>query len=333
MKNYYAILDIAKTATQKEIRSAYIRKAKLYHPDVNSTPNAAARFKEVQEAYNTLYDREKRQAYDASHAFGSASSASGGRTAYYSGTGGRGSRYHPHHDTSSSFEDQFRAEAEQLRRQWHEMETDKLRRGAEKFKTTFTNDGFPGGVRFIHIFPFTSPYKLRFIFYLLRKIAPLIILPLSFLFFCASEVMSNIARKNAKIHIVYDSYGRAYTYDVHGRRCRAQSLLQRILRRSQNTPRILWWQASEILYKLQRRQRNDVKQHPCVATWHKLVRCMRRFPHNATSRCAGEASRHYQCTVKNDVSLSLSETNCCRAGQPRTGLTMRGFSNRRFRCL
>ncbi|CDR94538.1 hypothetical protein, conserved [Babesia bigemina] len=88
---------------------------------------------------------------------------------------------------------------------------------------------------------------------------------------------------------------------------RAQSLLQRILRRSQNTPRILWWQASEILYKLQRRQRNDVKQHPCVATClgvtvcrHKLVRCMRRFPHNATTRCAGEASRHYQCTVKND---------------------------------
>ncbi|CDR94539.1 DnaJ domain containing protein, putative [Babesia bigemina] len=220
MKNYYAILDIAKTATQKEIRSAYIRKAKLYHPDVNSTPNAAARFKEVQEAYNTLYDREKRQAYDASHAFGSASSAAGSRTASYPGAGGRGSRYHPHHDTSSSFEDQFRAEAEQLRRQWHEMETDKLRRGAEKFKTTFTSDGFPGGVRFIHFFSFTSPYKLRFIFYLLRKIAPLIILPLSFLFFCASEVMSNIARKNAKIHIVYDSYGRAYTYDVHGRRCR-----------------------------------------------------------------------------------------------------------------
>ncbi|GFE54234.1 hypothetical protein BaOVIS_016380 [Babesia ovis] len=79
----------------------------------------------------------------------------------------------------------------------------------------------------------------------------------------------------------------------------AQSLLQQVLKRSESTPRILWWQAKEILYKLQRRQRNDGKQHPCVATWHKLVRCMRRFPHNHTSRCAGEASRHYQCTVKN----------------------------------
>uniref|UniRef100_A0A1E1X127 Uncharacterized protein n=1 Tax=Amblyomma aureolatum TaxID=187763 RepID=A0A1E1X127_9ACAR len=80
----------------------------------------------------------------------------------------------------------------------------------------------------------------------------------------------------------------------------SRSLLQQILRRSQATPRILWWQASEILYKLQRRQRNDSKQHPCVATWHKLVRCMRRFPHNPISKCAGEASRHYQCTINND---------------------------------
>ncbi|EDO07419.1 uncharacterized protein BBOV_IV010660 [Babesia bovis T2Bo] len=80
----------------------------------------------------------------------------------------------------------------------------------------------------------------------------------------------------------------------------AQSLLQQILKRSESTPRILWWQAKEILYKLQRRQRNDDKKHPCVSTWYKLVRCMRRFPHNYVSKCAGEASRHYQCTVKND---------------------------------
>eukprot|EP00371_Babesia_bovis_P002341 XP_001610988.1 DnaJ domain containing protein [Babesia bovis T2Bo] len=125
MKNYYAILDIAKNATRQDIRAAYIKKAKLYHPDLNPSANAAARFKEVQEAYNTLYDRDKRQAYDASHAFGKSSfSNTGRRTAQQ--TGGSSTNYY-YHDTSHSFEEQFRAEAEQLRRQWQEMETDKLR--------------------------------------------------------------------------------------------------------------------------------------------------------------------------------------------------------------
>lgn len=59
--------DVAKTATRKEIRTAYLKKAKLYHPDLNSSPKAAARFKEVQEAYNTLHDPDKRQAYDSTN--------------------------------------------------------------------------------------------------------------------------------------------------------------------------------------------------------------------------------------------------------------------------
>ncbi|KAK1936225.1 hypothetical protein X943_002222 [Babesia divergens] len=79
-----------------------------------------------------------------------------------------------------------------------------------------------------------------------------------------------------------------------------QALLKEILKRSPSTPNILWWQATEILYKLQRRQQPESKRHPCVSTWHKLVRCMRRFPHNMTSKCSGEASRHYQCTLNND---------------------------------
>ncbi|GFE54235.1 hypothetical protein protein [Babesia ovis] len=214
-------LNIARNATRKEIRAAYIKKAKLYHPDLNPSANAAARFKEVQEAYNTLYDRDKRQAYDASHAFGSSPfGGTGRRSAHQSNTAGRSSAQYTYHDTSQSFEEQFRAEAEQLRRQWQEMETDKLRRGAEKFKSTFNDSGFPGGIRFVHFFNFVPPYTLRYFLFLIRKLVPVILLPLSFIMLFASEIMTSMARKSAKMHIVYDSYGRAYTYDAYGRRCR-----------------------------------------------------------------------------------------------------------------
>ncbi|GIX62684.1 dnaJ protein, putative [Babesia caballi] len=219
MRNYYAILDIARSATRNEIRAAYLRKAKLYHPDLNPSPNAAARFKEVQEAYNTLYDRDKRQAYDASHAFGSASAASSKRGQHHGGSAGRGHGYNPNHDSANSFEDHFRAEAEQLRRQWQEMQTDKLRRGAEKYKAAYSDGGFPGGVRCGSSSTCcaksrrSSFCRSRFSSFSPAK---------SCTWRCShAEVRrTNVARKNAKIHIVYDSYGRAYTYDAHGRRCR-----------------------------------------------------------------------------------------------------------------
>ncbi|KAF5153433.1 hypothetical protein TpMuguga_01g02670 [Theileria parva strain Muguga] len=76
-------------------------------------------------------------------------------------------------------------------------------------------------------------------------------------------------------------------------------ILKNILKGTVRAPRILWWQANEILFKLQKQQRSASKTHPCTATWLKLVRCMRRFPHNMTKKCSGEASRHYQCTLTN----------------------------------
>lgn len=63
-KDYYALLGVPRGAKADEIKRAYRRLARKYHPDVSKEPEAEERFKEVQEAYEVLKDADKRTAYD-----------------------------------------------------------------------------------------------------------------------------------------------------------------------------------------------------------------------------------------------------------------------------
>ena len=57
-KDYYAIMGVQRDATQDEIKRAYRKLARKYHPDVSKEPDAEARFKEVNEAHEVLHDPE-----------------------------------------------------------------------------------------------------------------------------------------------------------------------------------------------------------------------------------------------------------------------------------
>ena len=63
-KDYYSTLGVERGATQDEIKKAYRKLARKYHPDVSKLPDAEARFKDINEANEVLHDPEKRAAYD-----------------------------------------------------------------------------------------------------------------------------------------------------------------------------------------------------------------------------------------------------------------------------
>jgi len=63
-RDYYEVLGIAKGASEDEIKKAYRKLAKKYHPDVNKAPDAEEKFKEINEAYEVLSDPQKRATYD-----------------------------------------------------------------------------------------------------------------------------------------------------------------------------------------------------------------------------------------------------------------------------
>src|SRR2546428_3912490 len=73
--DYYVLLGVPRSATDEQIRSAYRKLARQFHPDVNSASDASERFKAVTEAYEVLTDPQRRQRYDM---FGSTTGGLGG---------------------------------------------------------------------------------------------------------------------------------------------------------------------------------------------------------------------------------------------------------------
>jgi molecular chaperone DnaJ len=85
-RDYYEVLGVGQSATNEELKKAYRRLARQYHPDVNSEDGADERFKEINEAYEILSNENSRAAYDR---FGHAG-VQGGGTGFegFSGFGG-----------------------------------------------------------------------------------------------------------------------------------------------------------------------------------------------------------------------------------------------------
>ncbi|MFL5386213.1 MAG: DnaJ domain-containing protein, partial [Longimicrobiaceae bacterium] len=101
-KDFYRVLGVAENARPDEIKKAYRKLAKQYHPDANaSDPTAAEKFKEVSEAYAVLSDDDKRKQYDQMRKLG----AFGGLGGFRPGGARPGTPGQPGQGAGFAFED------------------------------------------------------------------------------------------------------------------------------------------------------------------------------------------------------------------------------------
>jgi curved DNA-binding protein CbpA len=88
-KDFYALLGVEPGATTAQIKSAYRKLAKQYHPDVNTSSDAAERFREITEAYDTLTDPDRRRRYDQLRGTRTGTGTSGGTWSGFTSSGNR----------------------------------------------------------------------------------------------------------------------------------------------------------------------------------------------------------------------------------------------------
>lgn len=116
-KNYYEVLNVSKTSSKKEIKLAYYKLSKVYHPDVTEVHNSENKYKEIQEAYHVLGDEKRRHEYDTSLREGyyggaSSTSTSTSTTGDFYSPGGWKKRSGPIHTGRTSaydYDDHYRS--------------------------------------------------------------------------------------------------------------------------------------------------------------------------------------------------------------------------------
>ncbi|MFN0087720.1 MAG: J domain-containing protein [Blastocatellia bacterium] len=123
MADLYGVLGVSRTASTTEIKSAYRRLARKYHPDVNSEPSASGTFSQISEAYHTLSDPERRKNYDRT---GTVQSAAG----YARRTQAQASR--------AARRAYYQARADRIVNEWLERERRETRARGKAVYTTVT---------------------------------------------------------------------------------------------------------------------------------------------------------------------------------------------------
>ena len=103
-RDYYDVLGVSKDASADEIKSAFRKKAKEFHPDINKSPDAPEKFKEAQEAYACLSDADNRAKYDK---YGHSAFDQNGNAAGSASYGGGGGNPFGNFDFGDIFEDLF----------------------------------------------------------------------------------------------------------------------------------------------------------------------------------------------------------------------------------